>query len=165
MLKNKNGELCLQIRIEAGDTMCGLTPAAAGGKQALLPPPVCTPILTDIVYSATAPCLQHTQQPQFLNVMLRSQSTISQGTYLQYSRIRSSRCLVGTLWRCCFPLEISAAGLVRWWQQHRVEPATTQLPTLRKTWSKGAKMKVVQIVSRWNFKRTGYQDLRLYCAM
>ena len=37
-----------------------LTPAAAGGKQALLPPVVCTPTLTDIVYSATAPCLQHT---------------------------------------------------------------------------------------------------------
>ena len=85
---------------------------SAGGKQALLPPVVCTPILTDIVYSATAGSLQHTQQPQFLNVMLRSQSAISQGTYLQSSRIRSYRCLVGPLWRCCFPLEISWIGSV-----------------------------------------------------
>ena len=164
MLKNKNGELCLQIRIEAGDLMCD-PHSCCGGRQA-------GTAATSCVYTDThRHCVQrhcwlpatHTQQPQFLNVMLRSQSAISQGTYLQYSRISSSRCLVGTLWRCCFPLE--AAGLVRWWQQHRVEPATTQLPTLRKTWSKGAKMKVVQIVSRWNFKRTGYQDLRLYCAM
>ena len=99
-----------------------------------------------------------------------SQRNVAQPKHNQsghlFAILSSSRCLVGTLWQCCFPLEISgAAGLVRWWQQHRVEPATTQLPTLRKTWSKGAKMKVVQIVSRWNFKRTGYQDLRLYCAM
>ena len=82
MLKNKNGELCLQIRIEAGDPH-----SCCGGRQA-------GTAATSRVYTDThRHCVQrhcwlpatHTRQPQFLNVMLRSQSTISQGTYLQYS--------------------------------------------------------------------------------